>query len=82
MGSRYSVNLWGYQALAKDTMSLLRFKQIQSVFHPEADDLLWHNKCHQLRYFIQISNYMAMDDFYLAPNVSFDEERVGMRSSY
>ena len=82
IGHGYNVELQGYHAWAKEIMPLIRFKQIRSAFHPEAGDSQCNDKCHQLRYFIRMFNYMAKDVFYLGENVSFDEGGVAMRSRY
>ena len=36
IGTNYSVHLRGYKPWAKDVMTLVRFKQIRSAFHPES----------------------------------------------
>ena len=82
IGTGYSVELRGYSAWAKDIMTLVRFKQIRSALHPESGESQCHDKCHQLRYFIRMFNYMARDVFHLGPDVSFDEGGVAMRSRY
>ena len=43
MGTGYSVQLRGFDPWAKDIMSLIRFKQIRGVFHPEAGQTGWAN---------------------------------------
>ena len=48
----YSVQLKGYSPWAKDIMSLVRFKQIRSAFHPQAEKSICGDNCHQLRFFI------------------------------
>ena len=82
IGTNYSVHLRGYEPWAKDVMTLVRFKQIRSAFHPESGRSNNNDKCHQLRYFIRLFNFMARDVFYLGPNAAFDEGGVPMRSSY
>ena len=82
LDSNYSVQLRGYNAWAKEIMPLIRFKQIRSAFHPETGESECGDKCHQLRYFIRMYNYMAKEVFHLGPNVSFDEGGVAMRSRY
>ena len=82
LDSNYSVKLRGYNAWAKEIMPLICFKQIRSAFHPEAGESECGDKCHQLRYFIRMFNYMAKEVFHLGPNVSFDEGGVAMRSRY
>ena len=46
----YNVKLRGYDPWAREVMSLVRFKQIRSAFHPEAvkDNMRGGDKCHQL----------------------------------
>ena len=78
----YSVQLKGYTPWAKDIMSLIRFKQIRSAFHPEAEKSICGDKCHQLRFFIRKFNEMARNVFSLGPHASFDEGGVAMRSRY
>ena len=82
IGTGYSVHLRGYEPWAKDVMTLVRFKQIRSALHPECGKSANNDKCHQLRYFIRLFNYMARDVFYLGPNAAFDEGGVAMRSRY
>ena len=73
VGDGYSIQLRGYDPWAKDIMSLVRFKQIRSAFHPEAESSICNDKCHQLRYFIRLFNSKAKEVFSLGANVSFDE---------
>ena len=80
IGDGYSIQLRGYDAWAKDIMSLVRFKQIRSAFHPESDKSLCNDKCHQLRYFIRLFNMKAKEVFALGANISFDEGGIAMRS--
>ena len=80
LGDSYAIELRGYENWAKDVMTLIRFKQIRSAFHPEADKSLSNDKCHQLRYFIRTFNEMAKKTFNLGPNISLDEGGVAMRS--
>ena len=82
LDSDYFIQLRGYNAWAKEIMPLIRFKQIRSAFHPEAGQSQCGDKCHQLRYFIRMYNYMAKKVFHIGPNVSFDEGGVAMRSRY
>ena len=64
-------------------MSLIRFKQIRSAFHPEAGrGEGTGDKCHQLRYFIRAFNKRAQHTFHLGPDISFDEGGIPMRSRY
>ena len=57
----YSMQLRGYDPWAKDAMTLVRFKQIRSVFYPKAEKSLCNDKCHQLRYFISLFSKKAKD---------------------
>ena len=83
LGVSYSVRLTGFDPWAREIMTLLRFKQIRSAFHPEAGrSELTGDKCHQLRYFIRTFNERARHIFHLGPNASFDEGGVPMRSRY
>ena len=82
IGDGYSIQLRGYEPWAKDIMTLVRFKQIRSAFHPEADKSLCNDKCHQLRYLIRLFNKRAKEVFSLGANVSFDEGGIAMRSRY
>ncbi len=59
IGDGYTVELRGYNSWAKEVMSLIRFKQIRSAFHPEAGESACQDKCHQLRFFIRMFNDMA-----------------------
>ena len=82
IGDGYSIELRGFDPWAKEIMSLVRFKQIRSAFHPEAETSMCNDKCHQLRYFIRMFNSKAKNVFSLGPNVSFDEGGIAMRSRY
>ena len=82
IGDGYMVQLRGYDAWAKEVMSLVRFKQIRSAFHPEAGDTACNDKCHQLRLFIKMFNDMTNCIFILGPNTAFGEGGVAMRSRY
>ena len=82
IGDHYSVQLRGYNPWAKNVMSLSRFKQIRSAFHPEAGDSDCGDKCHQLRYFIRMFNKKARVVFELGPDFSFDEGGIAMRGRY
>ena len=81
-GDGYSIQLRGYDPWARDVMTLVRFKQIRSAFHPESENSRCNDKCHQLRYFIRLFNSKAKEVFDLGPNISFDEGGVAMRSRY
>ena len=72
----YKSTLHGYNAWAKDIMSLVRFKQIRSAFCSEYHRYDVNDKCYQLRWFIRQFNYMAKKVFYLGPNASFDQIRT------
>ena len=74
------VDVRGCNARAKDMTNLASFKHVRSALHPECGKSQCHEKCHQLRYFIRMFNFMARDVFHLGPNVSFDEGSVAMRS--
>ena len=78
----YSATLRGYNAWAKDIMTLLRFKQIRSAFRSECDRFDPNDKCYQLRWFIRKFNFMARKTFHLGPNAAFDEGGISMRSRY
>ena len=82
MGSTYRCKLRGYEPWAKRIMSLVRFKQIRSAFHPETGTSLCGDKCHQLRYIIRMFNDVAKKTFIMGPDVAFDEGGVAMRSRY
>ena len=72
----------GYDAWAKDIMSLLRFKQILSAFRSESVQIDSSDKYYQIRWFIRRFNFMAKKIFYLGPDASFDEGGVTMRSRF
>ena len=78
----YSTSLRGYNAWAKDIMTLLRFKQIRSAFRSECNRFDPNDKCYQLRWFLRKFNFMAKKTFYLGPNASFDEGGIAMRSRF
>ena len=73
LGHGYVVQLRGYYAWVKDIITLIRFKYIPSHFHPEAGYYFCGEKCHQLRYFIQIFNEKAKYIFVLGKHGDFDE---------
>ena len=76
----YSVQLDGFKAWAKDVMTLRRFKQIRSAFHPEPGFALDGDKCHQLRYVINKFNETAMHTFIPGIDMTFDEGGIPLRS--
>ena len=82
LASGYTASLRGYNAWAKDIMSLVRFKQIRSAFRSECHQYDINDKCYQLRWFIGHFNYMAKKTFDLGPNASFDEGGIAMRSRF
>ena len=82
IGTACSVEIRWHNAWAKDAMTIARFKQIRSALHPECSKSKWNDKCHQLRYFRRMFNWMACDVFNLVHNVSFDEGGVAMRSRH
>ena len=82
LASGYTASLRGYNAWAKDIMSLVRFKQIRSAFRSECHQYDINDKCYQLRWFIRHFNYMAKKTFNLGPNASFDEGGIAMRSRF
>ena len=82
LASGYTASLRGYNAWAKDIMSLVRFKQIRSAFRSECHRYDINDKCYQLRWFIRHFNYMAKKTFDLGPNASFDEGGIAMRSRF
>ena len=82
LGHGYGLELRGYNAWAKEIMSLVRFKQIRSVFRPEVDVFDKLDKCAQLRFFIRRFNAKAREVFHLGPNESFNEGGVPMCSRY
>ena len=78
----YSINLRGYNAWAKEIMSLLRFKQIHSAFRSETVQVYLNDKCYQLRWFIRQFNFMARKIFHLGAHASFDKGGIPMRSRF
>ena len=82
LASGYSCTLQGYNAWAKDVMTLVRFKQIRCAFRLESHRFDPNDKCFQLRWFIRQFNFMAKKTFDLGPNASFDEGGIPMRSRF
>ena len=82
LGRGYFVQLGDYDAWGKDVMTLIRFKQILSDFHPEVGISFCGYNFHQLRYIIYILNDKPKIIFFLGDNGSFDEEGNVMRSRY
>lgn len=84
LGSGYCCKLRVYQCWTKDKyiISLVRFKQIRSVFHPEAGTSNCEDKFHQLCYIIRMSNYNARRTCSLGPNAAFDKGQTAMMSQY
>ena len=61
-----NVCLTGFEPWARNIMTLVRFKQIRSAFHPEAGrSELTGDKCYQLQYFIRTFNERARNIFIL-----------------
>ena len=82
LASGYSVQLYGFDPWAKDTMCLIRFKQNRGNFQPDSNQMQCGDKCHQLKNFIRTFNECAKWIFYLGHNPSFHEGGVVMfRSS-
>ena len=81
-GKNYSVQLSGYVGWAATVMSLGRFRQIRSAFHPEAGISSVGDKCHQLRFLIRSINSAAARTFDLGPRAAFDEGGIATRSRF
>jgi Transposase IS4 len=65
---------------ARHYMSLVRYKQIRSAFHPEdrtSGDS--GDKCYQLRHAINTINQAAKNAKFIGENVTFDEGGIGSR---
>ena len=45
VGNNYVAQLRGYDPWAKDVMSLIRFKQVRSAFHPQVGKSNYRDKC-------------------------------------
>ena len=54
-------------------MTLARFRQIRSAFHPEAGESDVGDKCHQLRYLIRSVDDASSKTLDLLPTSAFDE---------
>ncbi len=54
-------------------MTLRQFKLIQAAYHPELGQSSVNDKCHQLRYAINVFNQAAKKAFTLGKDLSFDE---------
>ena len=79
---RYSVQLRGYDAWKKYIMTLIRFKEIYSAFHPEAGTSFCGEICHQMRYFIRMFNGKAKIIFVLGEHGVFGKVGIVMRIRY
>ena len=82
LGHIYSFQLRGYDTWEKYIMTLIRFKRIQSAFHPEAGTYFCRDKCHQLCYFIRMFNDKANIIFFIGYNCAFDEGGGSVRIGY
>ena len=78
----YNVNLVGYGGWTERIMTLARFLQIRSAFHPEAVESAVDDKCHQISYLIRILNDAASNNFDLGPIYAFDEGGIATRSHF
>ncbi|CAB9517121.1 unknown protein [Seminavis robusta] len=69
---------------AQDYMSLIRFKQIRSAFHPECKSMAGEggDKCYQLRRCINAVNLSSKSTFDAGCWCSFDEGGVACRSRF
>ena len=56
LGCLYYVQLTGYDAWGRYVVTLIRFKQIRRVFHPEYGTSFLGEKYHQPHYFICVFN--------------------------
>ena len=82
LGHGYYVQLEGYGDWSKYSMTLIRFKQIRSAFHPDYRTYFCGDKFHQLRYFILMFNDKEIIIFFLGEYVAFYEEGITMSSRY
>jgi Transposase IS4 len=74
------VEIPGTEGFAKQYMSLIRYKQIRSAFHPEdRASGAGGDKCYQLRHAINTMNAAAKNVKYLGENLTFDEGGIGSR---
>ena len=69
------------KGFAVDYMSLNRFKQIRSAFHPEdKEQSLGGDKCYQLRHALNQLNQCSLRTFYAGKRLAFDEGGISCRS--
>eukprot|EP00957_Ditylum_brightwellii_P012990 981617-Ditylum_brightwellii.AAC.1 len=71
-----------YSSWAEEIMSLGRFRQIKSAYHPETGTSAVGDKCHQPRYLIQKINKAAKETFHFGPCMAFDEGGVATCSRF
>jgi len=68
------------KGFAQRYMSLIRYKQIRSAFHPENRSCREAgDKCYQLRHAINNLNQAAKNVMHIGENVTFDEGGIGSR---
>ncbi|CAB9517269.1 unknown protein [Seminavis robusta] len=69
---------------AQEYMTLIRFKQIRSAFHPECKSMAGEggDKCYQLRRCINTVNLASKSTFHAGCWCSFDEGGVACRSRF
>jgi hypothetical protein len=72
-GLDYNINLSNHYPWSKEVMSIVRFKQIRSVFRPESGRTIVGDKCHQLRWYINKLYATARNAFIPGYKLSFNE---------
>jgi Transposase IS4 len=74
------LEITGSDGFARHFMTLNRYKQIRSAFHPEDRSAgLGGDKCYQLRHAINTLNQAAMNTKFMGEDLTFDEGGIGSR---
>ncbi|CAB9500921.1 expressed unknown protein [Seminavis robusta] len=81
--SEEALTIEGSEGWAYRHMTLQRFKQIRSAFHPEDKDMAGtSDKCYQLRRAINATNSASKSTFEAGAQCAFDEGGVACRSRF
>ena len=82
LGRGYSVQLGGYDVWGGYFMTLIKFKQKFSAYHPEIIKYFCGDKCHKMHYFICMINDKAKIIFVLGDHGDFDQMGIVVRVRY
>ena len=75
----YSAQIGGYDAWKIYIMTLVRFKQIISAFHPQSRASFYGDKFHKMDYFICVLNDKEKMIFVLEYHSASDEGGIAAR---